>query len=68
MHMLRFKTGSISAHIEGSEFWVKDVGPVVESYIGFIEAYVDPYGARVSVIESFHFLISNNARLGRMGG
>ncbi|KAI0699721.1 aflatoxin-detoxifizyme [Cytidiella melzeri] len=41
-----FKTGSIPAHVEASKHWVKDVGPIVESYIGFIETYVDPYGAR----------------------
>ncbi|KAG1889937.1 peptidase family M49-domain-containing protein, partial [Suillus subluteus] len=38
-----FKTGSIEEHKAASEHWVKDVSSVVKSYLGFIEAYVDPY-------------------------
>lgn len=41
-----FETGSIEAHIESQRHWVKDLGPVVESNIGFIEHYRDPYGMR----------------------
>lgn len=41
-----FKTGSVEAHKESQIEWIKDIKPVVETNMGWIETYVDPLGIR----------------------
>ncbi|GET85829.1 dipeptidyl-peptidase III, putative [Leishmania tarentolae] len=41
-----FLHGDVNEHKESQKEWVKDVGPTVETNIGFIESYRDPSGVR----------------------
>lgn len=41
-----FTTGEIELYKNSQRTWVKDVKPSVETVIGFVEPYRDPYGVR----------------------
>ena len=45
-YALSFGTGSLNAFRSAQTHWVKDLGPTVETNIGFVETYRDPAGIR----------------------
>lgn len=45
-YILSFKTGSILSHRQSQIEWIKDLNPIVETNIGWIETYIDPLNVR----------------------
>jgi dipeptidyl-peptidase-3 len=41
-----FRTGDMETYKESQRVWVKDMKPAVESVLGFVEPYRDPFGVR----------------------
>lgn len=73
-YVKHFTHGEIDDHKDAQRAWVRDIGPVVETNIGFIESYRDPSGVRgefegfVSVVDKdtskkFGQLVSNASTL-----
>ena len=69
-----YYTGDIETHKNSQRHWVKDLSPVVESNMGWIETYVDPSGMRayfegwVAVVdkeksEKFKALVTNSEKI-----
>lgn len=45
-YMQSFTTGDMEAYRDSQRIWIKDKNPAVETILGFVEPYRDPYGVR----------------------
>lgn len=41
-YIKHFKSGNIDDHKMSQREWIKDIGPDVETNMGWIETYIDP--------------------------
>ena len=46
LYMDTFRTGDIEIHKESQRVWIKNISPVVEYNLGWVETYIDPRGVR----------------------
>ena len=46
LYIESFKTGNVEIHKQSQRLWVKNIAPVVEFNLGWVETYIDPLGVR----------------------
>jgi len=58
-YIKHFQSGDIEEHKESQRHWIKDIGPIVETNLGFIEVYLDPIKTRAEW-EGFVSIVDKN--------